>query len=158
MIRKSLRRGLGFGLPSGVITTLGLIIGLYASTQSKITIIAGILTIAIADSLSDALGMHMSEEAEKGHSIKEIWEATFATLFSKAGFALSFAAIFFLFQTRTAVAVSIAFGLISITLFSIKIAKKGHIFESIAKHLLLSLIVIALTHIVGTLIAKLMIP
>lgn len=59
----SIRKGLGFSLTSGIITTLGLIIGLNAGTGSKIVIIGGILTIAIADALSDSLGVHMSEES-----------------------------------------------------------------------------------------------
>ena len=58
-----IRKGLGFGLTSGVITTLGLIVGLDASTGSRFAILAGILAIAVSDSLSDALGMHISEES-----------------------------------------------------------------------------------------------
>ena len=61
----AIRKGLGFGLTSGIITTLGIIVGLDASTNSKIVVIGGILFIAVTDSLSDALGMHISEEAHK---------------------------------------------------------------------------------------------
>jgi hypothetical protein len=39
-------------------------------------ILGGILTIAIADAFSDALGIHLSEESEKIQSGKEIWEST----------------------------------------------------------------------------------
>ena len=59
----SIRKGLGFGLTSGVITTLGLLVGLNAGTHSKKIVLGGILLIAIADALSDALGIHISEEA-----------------------------------------------------------------------------------------------
>ena len=58
---RPLKKGLGFGLTSGVITTLGLIVGLHAGFQSKAVVIGGILTIAIAD----ALGIHPSEEFDK---------------------------------------------------------------------------------------------
>jgi hypothetical protein len=51
------RKGVSFGLTSGVITTLGLIVGLHSGTHSKIAVISGIPTIAIADAMSDALGM-----------------------------------------------------------------------------------------------------
>ena len=57
---KKMSRGIGFGLVSGTIITLGLIIGLFSSTNSEKVIIAGIISIAIADSFSDALGMHIS--------------------------------------------------------------------------------------------------
>jgi len=63
-MKKSLKTGISFGLTSGTITTLGLMIGLNSGTNSRGIIIGGILTIAIADSLSDALGIHISEEAD----------------------------------------------------------------------------------------------
>ena len=48
-MKRSIRKGLGFGLNSGVITTLGMMVGLSASTQSRIAVIGGIIAIAIAD-------------------------------------------------------------------------------------------------------------
>ena len=78
----SIRKGVGFGLTSGIITTLGLIVGLNAGTHSKIVVIAGILTIAIADAFSDSMGIHISEESgHKNKSSKEIWESTISTFF-----------------------------------------------------------------------------
>jgi hypothetical protein len=56
----AVRTGIYFGLPPGVITTLGLIVWLHAGTQSTVTVIGGVLTIAVADACSDALGIHIS--------------------------------------------------------------------------------------------------
>ncbi len=56
-MKESLNTGISFGLTSGVITTLGLIVGLHSGTHSKLAIIGGIITIAIADAFSDALGI-----------------------------------------------------------------------------------------------------
>jgi len=64
-MKNSIKKGLGFGLTSGIITTLGLMIGLYFSTKSMLAVIGGIIIIAVADSLSDSLGMHISEETNK---------------------------------------------------------------------------------------------
>ena len=73
----SIRKGLGFGLTSGIITTLGLIVGLNSGTNSKVVVLGGILVIAIADSLSDALGIHISEESgSKSITKKALWEST----------------------------------------------------------------------------------
>ena len=80
-MRHSIQVGFSFGLTSGIITTLGIIVGLNSGTHSQLAVIGGILTIAIADSLSDAMGIHISEEAENKHSSKEVWESTFATFF-----------------------------------------------------------------------------
>ena len=89
-MKHSWKVGLCFGLTSGIITTLGLMIGLYSGTYSKIIVISGILTIAIADSLSDAFGIHVSEESENKHTKKEIWESTLSTFFCKFIIASSF--------------------------------------------------------------------
>ena len=43
-MKRSIKKGLGFGLASGVITTLGMMVGLNASTGSKLAIIGGIIT------------------------------------------------------------------------------------------------------------------
>lgn len=90
MVRKSIKTGLSFGFTSGIITTLGLIVGLHSGTHLKIAVIGGILTIAIADSFSDALGIHTAEESEGVHSDKEIWVSTITTFLSKLIFTLSF--------------------------------------------------------------------
>lgn len=72
MVKHSLKTGLCFGLTSATITTLGLMVGLHSFSGSKVVVIGGILTIAIADAFSDALGIHISEEAENVHAKREI--------------------------------------------------------------------------------------
>ena len=69
IMKHSIKVGFSFGLTSGIITTLGLMIGLNSSTNSSIVVIGGILTIAIADSLSDAIGIHIAEESENIHPL-----------------------------------------------------------------------------------------
>jgi hypothetical protein len=44
-MKRSLKTGLSFGLPSGVITTLGLMIGLRAGTHSRRAVTGGIVPI-----------------------------------------------------------------------------------------------------------------
>ena len=79
-MKLSIMKGFSFGLTSGIITTLGLIVGLHSSTHSKLVIIGGILVIAIADALSDAMGMHISEESERKHTTKETKKSIIAML------------------------------------------------------------------------------
>ena len=80
-MKHSLKVGFSFGLTSGIITTLGLLTGLDSSTNSKLVVIGGVLTIAIADAFSDVLGIHISEESENKHTSREIWESTFFYFF-----------------------------------------------------------------------------
>ena len=57
-----LRTGISFGLTSAVISTLGLMVGLHSGTGSKKVILAGVITIAIADAFSDALGIQRNQK------------------------------------------------------------------------------------------------
>ena len=147
----SFQVGLSFGLTSGVITTLGLIVGLYAGTHSGAVVIGGVLTIAIADSLSDALGIHVSEESESIHTQKEVWMATFSAFISKFLCALSFLIPLLLFPIKLATLMSIAWGIFLIAIFSYMIAKqnKANPYPMMLEHIALSLLVIVLTYITG---------
>lgn len=154
-MQHSIKVGLNFGLASGVITTLGLMVGLNAGTASKMVVLGGILTIAIADSMSDAMGIHMSEESENVHTTKEIWISTITTFFAKLIFALTFAVPILLLDLPTAITVSVVWGLSLIiisTYFSAKKQKKG-VIGPIFEHLGVAVFVIIATNYVGHLIA-----
>ncbi len=154
-MKLSVRKGFSFGLTSGVITTLGLIVGLYSGTHSKLVIIGGILSIAIADAFSDSLGIHISEESEYIHKTKEIWESTFSTFLSKFVFASTFIIPVLLFSLNTAVIVSIIWGLSLIITLSFYIAKKEKVkpFKVIIEHLFIAVLVIIVTYYVGIWVA-----
>ena len=147
----SLKIGLSFGLTSGVITTLGLMIGLYSATQMELVVIGGVLTIAIADALSDAFGIHISEESEGHHNSKEIWEATVSTFLAKFIIGLTFIIPLLLFDLSIAVLVSITWGLLLLTIISFVIAKeqKKKPWKIIAEHLIMAVVVIITTYSVG---------
>jgi VIT1/CCC1 family predicted Fe2+/Mn2+ transporter len=155
MIGKALKKGISFGLTSGTITTLGLIVGLHAGTHSQLAVIGGILTIAIADAFSDALGIHISEESENVHTTLEIWEATIYTFFTKFLFALTFIVPVMLLNLSAAIVVSIVWGLSILAIFSYTIAReqKTSPVSVISEHLLIAVVVIVTTHYVGELIS-----
>ncbi|MEE9525093.1 MAG: VIT1/CCC1 transporter family protein [Candidatus Woesearchaeota archaeon] len=151
---KAKTKGISFGLTSGVIATLGMIVGLESALKTNVAIIAGILSIAIADAFSDALGIHISEEAEAEHSNKSIWAATIYTFLSKFGFAIIFVLPFLMLNVINAMILSIIFGFIVIGSFSYIMAKKqnSNPWKAVGEHLLISIIVIIATHYVGDLI------
>ena len=152
MLKHSLKVGFSFGLTSGIITTLGLMVGLNAGTGSKVAVIGGILTIAIADAFSDALGIHISEESEGRHTHKQIWVSTLSTFFSKLIFALTFIIPVLLFKLSTAVVISVGWGLTALAVFSYKIAveQKEAAWKVILEHLGIAVLVIILTYYVGS--------
>ncbi len=153
-MKHSFKSGLGFGITSGVITTLGLLVGLHAGTQSKLAVIGGILTIAIADALSDALGVHVSKEFESRLSIIEIWEATLVTLASKFFVALSFIIPAIFLDLHEAIFVSICWGLLLLGFFSYIIAKerKAPPIRVISEHIFIAIIVILTVQLSGNII------
>ncbi|MFH1409569.1 MAG: VIT1/CCC1 transporter family protein [Nanoarchaeota archaeon] len=152
----SIKVGVSFGLTSGIITTLGLMVGLYASTNSKLVVIGGILTIAIADAFSDALGIHISEESEGKHTSREVWQSTWATFFSKLVFASTFIIPTILFPLKTAIIVSVIWGLSTLGLLSYYLGKveKSNPWKSIGEHVGIAIIVIVLTSVIGTFISQ----
>ena len=151
----SIKKGVSFGLTSGIITTLGLIIGLNSGTGSKSVILAGILVIAISDAFSDSLGMHISEESDKHKTSKQIWEATFSTFFAKFFFALTFLVPVLFFSLTTAIYLSIIWGFSLIILLSYFIAKSQKVspYSVIFEHVFIGVLVIFLSNLAGKLIA-----
>ena len=152
----SLKMGLCFGLTSAIITTLGLMVGLHSFSGSKSIIVGGILTIAIADACSDALGIHISEESESTHSSKEIWQSTIATFLTKFGFALTFIIPVLLFELETAINVGLIWGLSTLALLSYTLAKDQEAppWKVIGEHLGIAIIVVIVTHSIGDWVAE----
>ena len=156
MLGHSLTIGFSFGLTSGIITTLGLMVGLNAGTHSKLAVIGGILTIAIADAFSDALGIHISEESEGKHTRKQIWAATISTFFAKFIFALTFVIPVLLLELPKAIAISIIWGLTMLCFFSYGMARKQNEkpWKVVTEHLGIAIIVVIITHYVGSWISS----
>ena len=154
-MKHSLKVGFSFGLTSGIITTLGLMVGLSSGTSSKLAVIGGILTIAIADASSDALGIHISEESENKHTTREIWESTLSTFICKFTIALTFLVPVLLLELTSAIIVSIVWGLSLLCIFSFDNAKNGKItpWKVVLEHLTIGLMVILVAHFVGNWIA-----
>ncbi len=154
-MKHSFKTGFSFGLTSGIITTLGLMVGLHSGTHSKLAVMGGILTIAVADAFSDALGIHVSEESESVHSEREIWEATISTFLTKFVFALTFIIPVLLLKLSTAIMASVVWGLFMLSVFSFSIAReqKVNAWWVVFEHLSIAFVVIAITHYVGEWIA-----
>jgi VIT1/CCC1 family predicted Fe2+/Mn2+ transporter len=143
--------GMSFGLASGVITSLGLVVGLASGTESRIAVIGGIVTIAIADSLSDALGIHISEEAERVHTSMEIWLATGATFVTKLVVASSFLVPVLLLELANAVWVSVAWGIAAVTALSWYVAREQAASRMlvVAEHVGVAVLVVIASALVG---------
>jgi VIT1/CCC1 family predicted Fe2+/Mn2+ transporter len=148
---RGLLTGIFFGTGSGVITTLGLIVGLFAGTESVAAVLGGILVIAVSDSMSDAFGIHLSEEARPGSTHRSVWLATAATFVTKFLMALTFVVPLLVFPLRSAVLLCVLWGMLVLTIMSIFIARQQKLapLPVIAEHLGIATLVTILSWLVG---------
>ncbi|CUS35077.1 VIT1/CCC1 transporter family protein [Candidatus Nitrospira nitrificans] len=150
-MKTSWKTGISFGLTSGVITTLGLMVGLHSGTHSRTIVIGGILTIAVADAMSDALGIHVSEESKNSGSVSQVWEATLATFAAKFVVSVTFVMPVIFAPLDQAIIISMAWGLLLLTALSFFIARAQAVapWKVIGEHLFIALCVVMITHVVG---------
>ena len=152
-----LEMGMGFGITSGVITTLGMIVGMDAITHSLRAVLGGIVLIAIADALSDSLGIHISSESQSHATHRQIWTATAATFFSKLILASSFIFPFLFWSIQTAIYISIAWGIFVLVAYNIRLSRLTNEkpIKVISEHLLIAAVVVLISSNLGSLIERL---
>ena len=145
------RTGLFFGATSGVITTIGLIAGLHAGTNSVAAVLGGVLVIAVADALSDALGIHLAEEADPNATQQHIWAATISTFIAKFVFAITFAVPVLLLPLFTAVVASVVWGIVVVAVLSFFIARaqQASPLAIIGEHVGIAILVVIVSHYIG---------
>ncbi len=153
--------GISFGLTTAVITSLGMIVGLWSATSSKLAVVAGIIIMALADGLSDAVSLHTAEEAEIEkedikHTKREIWLTTLFTFLAVSGFTLTFAIPILIFPLKIAIFVAIFWGIFLLSFLNFYIAKvrKEKPIKLISEHIFLALFVIIISHLIGSQIPK----
>jgi hypothetical protein len=146
--------GISFGMTSGVITTLGLMVGLRSGTDSRLAVIGGIVTIAVADAFSDSLGIHIAEET-RGAKVGHIWAVTLSTFATKLLVAVSFLVPVLVVDLGVAVWVAVAWGLVLLTVLSWVIARANGspVHLVVGEHLAIAVVVIVAAQFLGQWVA-----
>jgi VIT1/CCC1 family predicted Fe2+/Mn2+ transporter len=139
-----------FGGTSAIVTILGLIIGLDGTANPKVAIIGGILVIALADNISDSLGIHIFQESECVDK-KEVWLSTFTNFFTRLFVSLSFVALIALLPLNLAVPCSVIWGMGLLAAISYTIAKGRGLnpYPAILEHFSIAIAVIIASEFVG---------
>jgi len=111
----------------------------------------GILVIAISDSMSDAFGMHLAEEARPDSTTRSVWTATVATFATKFVMASTFVLPLLFLPLDQAVLACLVWGVIVLTALSIFIAsQQGQaIVPVVAEHLGIATTVMVLSWLAG---------
>ncbi len=76
-------QGATFGVTEAIIMMMGVLYALIVTGDRKI-ILLGLLASGIADAFANSSAFHISEEAEKIHSRKEVWKSTILCFFGTA--------------------------------------------------------------------------
>ncbi|MCX5698614.1 MAG: hypothetical protein NTX01_02820 [Candidatus Omnitrophica bacterium] len=139
-----------FGATSAIITNLGIITGLDTLAHPRVSIIAGMLVVALADNIADSFGIHIYQESECIDN-KEIWFSTLSNFFTRIFVSLTFIFLVALLPLNLAVPCSICWGLALLAIMSYAIAKdrKVNPYSEIFKHINIAIFVVILSHFIG---------
>ncbi len=139
-----------FGSTSAIITNLALMAGLHSQANAKVSIIGGILVIALADNISDSFGIHIFQESENIETV-EVWISTFLNFISRFLISLGFIALILLLPLNIAIISSIVLGLLLLAALSYLIAKNegGNQYLPVLTHVLTAIFVIVLSNVAG---------
>jgi VIT1/CCC1 family predicted Fe2+/Mn2+ transporter len=134
---------------------MGLIVGLNSGTRSVIAVLGGILVIAVADAMSDALGIHLAEESDPATDHGHVWSATIMTFLMKFVFSISFAIPLLMLPLGPAVIASVIWGLLVIVVLSYFLARsqKERPLFIIGEHLGIAILVLFFSHYIGVWVA-----
>ena len=116
----------------------------------KLSIIGGILVIALADNISDSLGIHIYQESECIGE-KEVWVSTLTNFAARILVSAAFIFLVLALPIKLAVLCSVFFGLALLAAMSYAIAKNRGINPvlTIFEHVGIAIIVIAGSHFIG---------
>ena len=146
-----------FGGTSAIITILALIVGLDASANARVNIIVSILLIAVADNISDCLGIHIYQEAE-GLTAKELLVSFLTNFTTRFCISVLFVLLVLILPLRWAVISSLILGFFLLSSISCLIArdKGANPYSTVGTHIVVAAAVILASHILGTWIARIL--
>ena len=149
-------RWISFGSPSAIVTSMALIVGLDTATATRMTVLASLLIIGIADNLTDSLSVHIYQESER-LAEKHAFRTTVANFAARFAVSLSFILLFLVLPTVVAVYACLAWGGFLLSWLSYLLAKARGVgpLSEILKHLGVAVAVIVLSSAIGLLIRSL---
>jgi len=147
---RSYQTKFSFGATSAIITNLAIIAGLDTLTHPKVSIIASMLVVALADNIADSFGIHIYQESECIDN-QEIWFSTLSNFFTRIFVSLTFIFLVAVLPLNLAVFCSIFWGLFLLAILSYTIAKNRKVnpYSEILKHISIAIFVIILSHFIG---------
>jgi VIT1/CCC1 family predicted Fe2+/Mn2+ transporter len=139
-----------FGSSAAIITDVSLIVGLGSAQSGKGPILAGLLTIAVADNISDSLGIHLYKESE-GFGQRLSLLSTTLNFLSRLLISCTFIAIVLVLPLAQALYVGLIWGLLLIVFISYLISRsnRDNPIKEMVIHVVVAVVVIVLSHYLG---------
>jgi len=136
-----------FGATSAIITCLAFIVGLASSANPKFTIIGSLLVIAIADNISDSLGIHIYQESDLKKS-EIVRTATVFNFITRFCVILVFILFVLFLPLLYALILSIIWGISLLVLLSYYIAREQKVnpYRAIFEHVAIAVTVIIISN------------
>jgi VIT1/CCC1 family predicted Fe2+/Mn2+ transporter len=146
-------RGISFGSPAGIVTSMALIVGLDAATATKAAVVGGLLIIGVADNLTDSLSVHIYQEAER-LTERPAFKTTVYNFGARLMVSVSFAALFLLLPSSMAIYACVVWGFFLLSGLSYLLAKQrgARPLSEICKHAGVAAAVIVISKALGLLI------
>ncbi|MFX1298889.1 MAG: hypothetical protein ACFFD2_29020 [Promethearchaeota archaeon] len=148
------------GFASGIIVTLGIMMGLMAGTQEQIAVISGISVVALVEGFSDSFGEYLSQRTEKKFTIKTVWKEAILTFGAKFIIVFQFVFPFLLvphiLSLIEATKFCIFYGIFVLSILGGYIARqqeKRRIIRTMILYNLAAIIVMIITYFAGDLIS-----
>jgi VIT1/CCC1 family predicted Fe2+/Mn2+ transporter len=132
-----------FGATSAIVTSLAFIVGLSKNVNPKLTIIGSLLVIAIADNISDSLGIHIYQESDLKKP-KDVRTSTFSNFLTRFLVILLFILMVAFLPIDYAVVFSVILGVSLLSVLSYFIAKEQKVnpYLAILQHVAIAIFVI----------------
>lgn len=143
--------GAAFGIMSGVITILGVLIGLSVTGVKSIASM-GIVIVGVADAFSDAAGMYVSEESEGMHKFWELFRSAAFTFAGKISMLVVLLVPVLLLNLWTGVLVSAAVGITIVAGLGLFIGRKKHLpgkIKMAVKYALIAMAIAIISYYIG---------
>jgi VIT1/CCC1 family predicted Fe2+/Mn2+ transporter len=139
-----------FGATSAIVTSLAFIVGLSRSINPKLAIIGSLLVIAVADNISDSLGIHIYQESELKKS-KAVRVSTFYNFLTRFLVILVFISLVTFLPIGYSVIFSMVWGISLLSVLSYFIAKEQKVnpYSAILQHVAIAVLVIVVSNFLG---------
>jgi vacuolar iron transporter family protein len=144
-----------FGVTSATVTGLAFIVGLSRNANPKLSIIGSLSVFAVADNISDSLGIHVFQESDLKEP-KTVRTSTIFNFLTRLLVTIVFILLVAFLPIGYAVISSIVWGISLLAVLSYFIAKQQRInpYSAIFQHVAIAVAVIIVSNFLGEWITK----